>query len=111
MTPKLQPTTPHPSAAARQPGGSGAALTLAIRKMAEEEWQIVRRVPNKGQDDMVLPRAGTLASWIRQIAFSAMPSFLGALLRRAPQQVSPGGMFPVVVFTPDRDLTGLDLLS
>jgi hypothetical protein len=46
-------------------------LTLAIRKMemAEEEWQIVRRVPNKGHDDManevVLPRAGTIASWIR----------------------------------------------
>jgi hypothetical protein len=37
--------------------------------MAEEEWQIVRRVPNKGQDDraneVVLPRAGTIASWIR----------------------------------------------
>jgi hypothetical protein len=37
--------------------------------MAEEEWQIVRRVPNKGQDDMVnamvLPRGGTLESWIR----------------------------------------------
>jgi hypothetical protein len=37
--------------------------------MAEEEWQIVRRVPKKGQDDiineMVLPRAGTIASWIR----------------------------------------------
>jgi hypothetical protein len=44
-------------------------LTLTIRKIAEEERQIVRRVPNKGQDDManemVLPRAGTIASWIR----------------------------------------------
>jgi hypothetical protein len=39
-------------------------------KMAEGEWKVVRRVPNKGQDgmanDMVLPRAGALgASWIR----------------------------------------------
>jgi hypothetical protein len=75
MTPKRGPTT-STSAAARQRRGSGAAagrqrggLTLTIRKMAEEEWQIVRRVPNKGQDDiineMVLTRAGTIASWIR----------------------------------------------
>jgi hypothetical protein len=80
MTPKPQPTTPHRqrggsgAAAGRQRRGSGAAtaLTLAIRKMAEEELQIVRRVPksNKGGQDgmvnaMVLPRAGRIASWIR----------------------------------------------
>ena len=33
--------------------------------MAEEEREIVRRVPDIAQDDMVLPRIGTLASWIR----------------------------------------------
>jgi hypothetical protein len=62
---------PNRSRPHRIGSGSGAAtaLTLTIRKMAEEEWQIVRRVPNKGQDgmvnEMVLPRAGTIASWIR----------------------------------------------
>jgi hypothetical protein len=61
------------AAAARQRRGSRAAaalqrtaLALTIRKMAEEERKVVRRVPNKGQDDMVnnmvLPRAGALAS-------------------------------------------------
>jgi hypothetical protein len=34
--------------------------------MAEEERKTVRWVPNKGQDEMgLLPRAGALASWIR----------------------------------------------
>jgi imidazolonepropionase-like amidohydrolase len=58
--------------------------------MAEEEWEIVRRVPNKAQDDMVLPRAGTLASWIRN-TITEMNKAHGAAIAAF---IEAGGTYP-----------------
>jgi hypothetical protein len=58
--------------------------------MAEEEREIVRRVPDIAQDDMVLPRIGTLASWIRN-TMTEMNKAYGAAIAAF---VEAGGAYP-----------------
>jgi hypothetical protein len=58
--------------------------------MAEEEWKVVRRVPNIAQDDMVLPRAGTLVSWIRN-TMTEMNKAYGAAIAAF---IEAGGTYP-----------------
>jgi hypothetical protein len=58
--------------------------------MAEGEWKVVHRVPNIAQDDMVLPRIGTLASWIRN-TMTEMNKAYGATIAAF---VEAGGTYP-----------------
>jgi hypothetical protein len=63
--------------------------------MAEEEWQIVRRVPNKGGQDgmanaMVLPRADTTASWIRNTMTEVNKAYALAIAAF----IEAGGTYP-----------------
>jgi hypothetical protein len=86
------------SAAARQRSGSAGrqrqwrcnGIATDHSNMAEEEWKIVRRVPNTAQDDMVLPRAGTIASWIRN-TMTEMNKAYGAAIAAF---IEAGGTYP-----------------